>query len=122
MPSKSTITITDILAEMQRLGIAAEACNDEQVKTFAEIKEEWGIGQVQVRSILKKLVASGLAYCKRVHRPRIDGSLTSVPGYVFTLSSVQAKTKGVKREASQENRYSRKDVVRRASKATKKRR
>ena len=116
----SEITITDILAEMQRLGISQDSCNDSEVKTFQEIKAQWGIGAVQTRQILHKLHHAGLLTCKRLYRPRIDGTITAVPGYILAISKPQVKSKGVKHAAAKKTKNTRQNVAARTKKATRK--
>lgn len=118
---QSEITITDILAEMQRLGISPDHANDKEARSFCEIKEAWNIGAVQTRNILKRLAKAGVLQVKRIYRARIDGSMTPIPGYVLMLAAPQAKSKGVKREGAKKANHSRKALASRAKKATKKR-
>ena len=67
---------------VELLGALSEApADDPQAMTVGELARRLGHCENWVRAKLVELQRDGKLECVTLHRPRLDGKLTSVPGY-----------------------------------------
>lgn len=84
MPEPQSITVDELLAEFDRLGIGPS--DNPEFKTTSELAEEWGTSIDRTLRLLKKGVKHNLVQVGRKRTTRVDGISTLVAAYKLTLS------------------------------------
>lgn len=84
-----TITLAELQAELQRLGIPAEEAKG---STLAELSDQWNLSRAAVKGKLQKAHKLGILCSGRKQTVAIDGSVRVVPSYWLKTASKPAKS------------------------------
>lgn len=79
------ITIDELMAELQRLGMPENRGNDDGW-TVKELMDLWGLGRETVREQIRKGLAAGIVTNGKAYRECIDGMMRRSPVYRFKVA------------------------------------
>lgn len=89
MASAVEITIDELMAEYDRLGIGSGQTNDPEFLCCQEWADKWGFSMTHASRLIRKFHAAGMVTVGRKLKDRITGSAVMVAAYKITPPAKQ---------------------------------